>query len=887
MVIKEIHIDGFGVFSNFSLQLPGKGVHIILGNNEAGKSTLLKFIRHILFKSKSNLVAPLRGGSPGGRIKILHSSGQEALFEKDDKKFMLHLNGSAVLHDTQWSDYVGHATESLFNNVYAFTLDELIDIKSLNDSGMADKIFSLGMGLGKLSISEIEKNILEHVNRIARLSRRGQSEIADLRSQIKETTLQIQGIQNNLQLYRNLEQDITLLERDITGVAEHTRVLRQEYQSLDACLRCYESFISFKMAEEELQMLPPRQDFPEHGIRNLENLRLTQKRLEDEINQLNNGGDTERGIADTEMTLENLQINRSLLQQHEMAEEIRLKQAKYEDVASELENERQHLKAQSEQISQIISGQISSAWSEYDVLNFRDEAVHMGRIDQLSAALQQVTDEKKNWEAQEKALMAGGHGYDLPGIALVIAGVLAVIALPFLYVSSYIWGATFMVVALVLLLGRKMFRREDKITPVKTRIKELEDEQRNILTGYRSWLKNELKLPDTLSFQALSRIIQTIGHVRQLIGHRDTLKTKIQENLLPKVLDFESRARNLRQYLQSPPAHDDMKLLVAAILSEYDDAADQLAEMQALTADLVQKRKKMKQLQDELEVCINSSSKLLQDTGAQTDEEFIRKYKENDRVIHLQLQRKNALATMETVAGYNKSEDVIRFLTDNEKQVIETRITELAQQIQAEDNRLAMLNTTLGSKQAEKQRIAGESELSEKLTELETLRNRFSIAAKNWLSGLIALKVLQTVRQGYEKDKQPAVIRYSSGHFARITDGKYSGIRTGIDDKEIRIFDQRESSLRISELSRGTREQLLISLRLGFIEEYEKNTEPLPLVVDEILVNSDPVRALQTAGILEKFAENRQLLLFTCHPSTADLFTNPFVTRVNEGELCD
>ncbi len=41
MILKEIHIDGFGIFHGFTLDGLDKGIHVIRGDNEAGKSTLL------------------------------------------------------------------------------------------------------------------------------------------------------------------------------------------------------------------------------------------------------------------------------------------------------------------------------------------------------------------------------------------------------------------------------------------------------------------------------------------------------------------------------------------------------------------------------------------------------------------------------------------------------------------------------------------------------------------------------------------------------------------------------------------------------------------------------------------------------------------------------
>ena len=50
------------------------------------------------------------------------------------------------------------------------------------------------------------------------------------------------------------------------------------------------------------------------------------------------------------------------------------------------------------------------------------------------------------------------------------------------------------------------------------------------------------------------------------------------------------------------------------------------------------------------------------------------------------------------------------------------------------------------------------------------------------------------------------------------------------------------------DLSRGTREQLYLAVRLGLIEEFAQRGTSLPLVLDEILVNFDPERMAAVAA---------------------------------------
>ena len=167
MIFKEIYIDGFGIFNRFSLTNLRKGVNIILGNNEVGKSTLLKFLRYTLFgypRFRDQRMFPLNGGNHGGRIKAILSSDKEATFKRTgDDQINLFYEGKELKNPSQWSQLLGNADSFLYNNVYAFSLDELVNLESLSTSGVEDKIFSVGLGLGNISIGEVEDSIQRRI----------------------------------------------------------------------------------------------------------------------------------------------------------------------------------------------------------------------------------------------------------------------------------------------------------------------------------------------------------------------------------------------------------------------------------------------------------------------------------------------------------------------------------------------------------------------------------------------------------------------------------------------------------------------------------------------------------------------------------------------------
>jgi uncharacterized protein YhaN len=66
-------------------------------------------------------------------------------------------------------------------------------------------------------------------------------------------------------------------------------------------------------------------------------------------------------------------------------------------------------------------------------------------------------------------------------------------------------------------------------------------------------------------------------------------------------------------------------------------------------------------------------------------------------------------------------------------------------------------------------------------------------------------------------------------------------------------------------MSTGTREQLYLAVRLAYVRHYCDAAEPLPLVLDDVLVNFDAARARATLRVLADFAATSQVLILTCH----------------------
>ena len=147
----------------------------------------------------------------------------------------------------------------------------------------------------------------------------------------------------------------------------------------------------------------------------------------------------------------------------------------------------------------------------------------------------------------------------------------------------------------------------------------------------------------------------------------------------------------------------------------------------------------------------------------------------------------------------------------------------------------------------------------------EDLARRFAVAR-------LGQAVLAQAREKFEAEHQPQVILRAAQLFKLLTDGKYPRLALDAASGFLQTLDSQGRAFSVEQLSRGTREQLLTSLRLAMIEEFGRERLALPVMVDDVLVNSDPRRAQRMVEALAELATRHQVLAFTCHPQTRDLF---------------
>ena len=155
MKLTEIDIDRFRIWRSLLLRLDPKGLNVIYGPNEAGKTTLMRFIRSTLYGyeplstepafHRPDAEQPWRGAvrcEHGGRTWRIHRRAEMA------GRGRLRISGGqeGIDKDAALDKILSGTTEEVYADIFAVGVRELQQLATLGTNQVAEYIYGLSLG---------------------------------------------------------------------------------------------------------------------------------------------------------------------------------------------------------------------------------------------------------------------------------------------------------------------------------------------------------------------------------------------------------------------------------------------------------------------------------------------------------------------------------------------------------------------------------------------------------------------------------------------------------------------------------------------------------------------------------------------------------------------
>ncbi len=177
----------------------------------------------------------------------------------------------------------------------------------------------------------------------------------------------------------------------------------------------------------------------------------------------------------------------------------------------------------------------------------------------------------------------------------------------------------------------------------------------------------------------------------------------------------------------------------------------------------------------------------------------------------------------------------------------------------------------------------GNAQAAEASEEAEQQRARIVSGTEDYLRLKIAGLILEQQIENYRKENQAPVLARAGVLFSKLTLGSYAHLRDELDNTGKPVLlgvRPNNDEVSIERMSEGTRDQLYLALRLATLELHLKKGEPLPFIVDDILIAFDDNRTRVCLEVLAELSASTQVLLFTHHRRVVELVDS---VNVKEG----
>jgi len=219
-------------------------------------------------------------------------------------------------------------------------------------------------------------------------------------------------------------------------------------------------------------------------------------------------------------------------------------------------------------------------------------------------------------------------------------------------------------------------------------------------------------------------------------------------------------------------------------------------------------------------------------------------------------------------------EELAALAADADAEKLALELEQLRAEIEGNESQMAKWSENVGMLRSALAAMDGGAAAAEEAFAAEQALAKVGSLVGDYARLRLAHLVLAREMQRYGAEHQGPVLARASELFTRMTRGSFAGVTSdfGSDDEMLILCERPQGlRLRVEQLSDGARDQLYLSLRLAALEHHLDRSEPIPLIVDDVLVSFDDPRASATFELLAELSRRTQILFFTHHERLVEL----------------
>jgi len=354
--------------------------------------------------------------------------------------------------------------------------------------------------------------------------------------------------------------------------------------------------------------------------------------------------------------------------------------------------------------------------------------------------------------------------------------------------------------------------------------------------------------------------------LRPALEKHDSLTDRISK-MEQDQADYASAVTSLAKTLHGIELSDDV-LGLGGMIDEHARAAKADEQSRAEKVQrLEEARESLRTLSEARAVNVRRKAEMTGFFSVQSFAEVAVKLQGLDRKAELKVQVEAASSDILEAVGATSLAAAEQMLDAAERTALEAERAELKIRFDDEDHRGRDLFARHSKAADQLEAIGGDAAVAKIEEQRRTTRLEIEDGAMRYLRLRAGVAAAEQALRAYRDQHRSSMMMRASQAFQTISRGAYTGLATQAEkDQEILVaLDADGGSKVASDLSKGTRFQLYLALRVAGYHEFARTRKAVPFIADDIMETFDDFRAEEAFRLFMDMALVGQVIYLTHH----------------------
>ncbi len=422
-------------------------------------------------------------------------------------------------------------------------------------------------------------------------------------------------------------------------------------------------------------------------------------------------------------------------------------------------------------------------------------------------------------------------------------------------------------------LCRELEQREDEL-------REAEAHTEKTAQELSTWKSQWMKALETLGLDAdatpaqANSVMDDLRNLFVKLKDADVLRKRIR-GIDRDAEEFREKLISLAEHEAPDLAYRPMEQIAAEINTRLTRARTARAYQQSLEKQEKQEEKQLGKARSKIAEIHAILSAMCEEAGCKTYEDLPPAEERSVRRRQTEAQLTQIEAQLRNLSAGATLDEFIRDVQSVDPDTIVPTIDTLSDEINRLGEEKTEFDQTIGSERTELRKMDGGPRAAELAEEAMGILAHLESDVEQYVRLRLASTVLSQAIERYREKNHEPILKRSEELFAQMTLGSFKGLRLDFEEKGdpvlvgLRLGGRETVS--VEGMSDGTADQLYLAVRLASLEAYLEKNEPMPFIVDDILIKFDDERALATLQVLAQLSEKTQVIFFTHHRHLVEL----------------